>query len=476
MAGYVPRSDLPALDASLAGAAPGMPAEFVALVRRVLEPRHKDVLLEFLAQMQARGIAMPAHLLPEILDLADADIRHGLVPLLGDRGRWLSRHNPAWSWAHASTVDAGIVAPEALRRVWDTGSIRERVEVLARLRRSDPAAARDWAAATLERETAEHRAGLLAAFADDPTPDDEPFLESCLGDRSFTVRQAAAALLARVPASALAVRMRERADAMLAAGQRGARGRSLSLTCHPPEQVDKRWERDGIPAKAPAGTGLRAVRAELVLAHVPPSHWTARFATTPERLIDALHGDPFEQAAMCGLTQASCRFAGSDPETAGWLGPCTAYWTACLTRASEIAPREILAHLDALLRRLPQPEAEQAMIRILDLPALPGGLEPLHLIAVLPRPWSVSFGRAYMQHAREAVQHASADRAVRWAVTLPAAARALPRDLFAAALDAWGDSEVRAQPIVHREADGFIELVRLRHRFHELLSQGPWRE
>ncbi len=94
----------------------------------------------------------------------------------------------------------------------------ERAKALRAWRRLDPAAAREalagdggegreaLAAAGLPqgflRESASNRATLLACLAEGLGPDDEPFLQAAIQDRSAEVRAAAGALLAALPGSA----------------------------------------------------------------------------------------------------------------------------------------------------------------------------------------------------------------------------------------------------------------------------------
>ena len=83
----------------------------------------------------------------------------------------------------------------ATATVWETGSRAQRLGYLRRLRRADPAAARelldrDWA--TL---TPDERGDLVAALADGLALADEALLERALDDRRKEVREAAAGLL-----------------------------------------------------------------------------------------------------------------------------------------------------------------------------------------------------------------------------------------------------------------------------------------
>src|SRR5260221_493653 len=67
----------------------------------------------------------------------------------------------------------------------------------------------------------DHRPQFPGAPKPEFPPADEPLLEQALDDRASSVRAVAARLLTRIRESALAQRMRDRADAMLAAATKG---------------------------------------------------------------------------------------------------------------------------------------------------------------------------------------------------------------------------------------------------------------
>ena len=151
--------------------------------------------------MQTRQVVLPAEVLPGVLDSNHAAVRGLLVPLLGERGRWLCRQNPDWSHFLASQVVEGDVDLESLKETWEHGAIDERCRTLVALRRRDPRTARDWVGQVFSKEKPNHRVRLVECFKTSLCEDDESFLEPCLSDRSALVGQAAALLLrgCRIP-------------------------------------------------------------------------------------------------------------------------------------------------------------------------------------------------------------------------------------------------------------------------------------
>ncbi|HZI05260.1 MAG TPA: DUF5691 domain-containing protein, partial [Archangium sp.] len=186
------------------------PPRVSAVLTELLVSNEGDVLREAFERMTRARRRVPPELLPRVLGLQDPMVRAAVEPVLGERGQWLARQNPAWSLATAPAADTA----EA-ERVWAEGGPDERRTALAQARQSDPARARTWLQTTWAQEKAEHRARFLACFDVGLSPEDEPLLELGRKDRSSTVREVARYLLARFPESAFARRMAERARAVL---------------------------------------------------------------------------------------------------------------------------------------------------------------------------------------------------------------------------------------------------------------------
>lgn len=445
--------------------------KLAGLLQNALATNAFDLLVEFLRLMETGKILLPPDVLPQALDCGDANVRERLLPVLGERGRWLARHNPDWSWVESGVSLLNASDRAELKRAWDEGTIRERLHALITLRRSDANEGRTWLEAVFPQEKAEHRARLLEALTHGLSAQDESFLEVCLADRSSNVAQLAADLLSRLSGSALAARMRDRADAMLQSQKKGLIRRKLVLTCTPPEAIEKDWERDGVPKNAPSGRGKRALWAETVIAAVPPSHWAKRFATAPAALIEAAIEDQFGDATIEGWTAAAVRFA-DDPETAAWFGPLWDHWSGKAERLEGAGHREALERLQTLLPRMPAAAAEQAMLHLLDTARGSGKVELLYLLNELPRPWSARFAGRYLALIREVFQKQTDNRAYQWANTLSVAARALPVESFPAALAPWEfapppkSASAQFNPF-ERETEKFLELIRTRQSFVE---------
>lgn len=474
-AGRMSEPDVAAVEVSPVETARTPSIRLVGILQNAMASDSKDLLDEMLRQMAAETLHLPHELLPEALSVADTTLRDRLIPVLGERGRWLSRFNPQWLWVHEGIGTLSDSDQERNQQIWDEGTIPERCRVLAAWRRSNPAGARDTLSETIAQESADHRGRLISELTTGLSSDDEEFLEKCLDDRSSGVKQIAAEMLSRLPDSALSRRMQDRASSILTAGKTGIVFKKLTVTCSPPESIDKTWERDGISQKPPGGRGKRAYWAETVLQAVPPSYWGKHLGTAPGALIEAVREDNFGQSVLLGWSRACARFAASDPESALWVKPLWTYWEDVASRVQGTAHGTIIEEMKSLVAVMPASEAEQAVFELLRKNHESGGPEAIALLDRLPRPWSAHFSERYLKLTGSVIQKSSDNFAYQWMNTLHMAARAIPPENFAAALVPWDVAlhQTRtswALTTAEREIARFQETIRLRQSFYEEVS------
>jgi hypothetical protein len=247
------------------------------------------------------------------------------------------------------------------------------------------------------------------------------------------------------------------------------------LKCSPPEKIDRDWERDGVPAKAPLGRGLRAFWAETVLAAVPPAYWSGQFGVAPAELIAAVLDDQFEEAALLGWTEAAARFAAGDPGSAAWLMPLWEHWSGAAERMKGTGRANALERLKSLLPNLSRDEAERGMLDLLTIAAGSDNVESLALMILLPRPWSAAFSAKFLALVRRVLAKQSDNTAYQWANALFTVARAIPSDVFSGALAGWEVAALQKSSSWHvdavqREIDKFIETIQTRQSFVEEIA------
>jgi hypothetical protein len=211
------------------------------LLQQMLEGKYPQVLSEWLTMAAIAQQHVPELYLPKLLDLGKQQRgwRSAILPVLGQRGRWLAAQNPDWSYAVelTSTED------------WETGSQAARLLYLQQLRAIDPDQPRSLLMATWSQEAAGDRAKFLDTLRIGLSLADETFLEDALDDRSKEVRRLAAGLLASLPTSQLCQRMAERLKTLVKV--KLVNGRATDFQVVLPETCDADMQRDGIEAKQP---------------------------------------------------------------------------------------------------------------------------------------------------------------------------------------------------------------------------------
>ena len=360
-----------------------------------------ELLPQWLALANRHGYRAPAHLVPALLDAARArtDLRAEALTFAGPRGRWLARLNPTWRFAlRAVAGDAGVAgadgrprgeaadaagpmdeaAWERVRKEWQEGLFAERAALLLRVRRREPAAARELVESTWSTERAEDRVAFLQTLREGLSEADEPLLERALGDRSRTVRTTAAELLSTLPGSAFAARMADRARACLVPAGEGDR---RWIDVRPPAECDAGMQRDGIPAKPAGGRGERSWWLSHILQAAPLSLWR-------EHLGDGT-ASPAHLVAL--------------PVAEGWQVEVHAAWGRAAVRQRDAAwARALLGEPGErgdgeagdpakLLTVLPAEERARWVARFV---AAHGLTEAFRMLAVCAVPWSAELGRA----------------------------------------------------------------------------------
>jgi hypothetical protein len=479
--------------------------KLAVLLEDALSEKGNELLLDFLSQMGQRQVVLPPELLPLLLEIKDPEVRRSVIPVLGERGTWLCRQNPDWSWFETFLTDQTQAAPRDLMRTMDEGTIDERCRALESLRRLDPRGAREWVEKVFSREKHGNRVKLLKSLETGLHDGDEAFLEGCLDDRSPAVGQAAASLLCKLPQSALAGRMLTRAAAMFTFEKQGPALENVRLVCTPPKEIEPDWERDGVTRKPPAGVGLRAFWVEQVLSSVRVSQWSKRFGLDPQTLILAVADDPFAESVLAGWTKAVVRFVKHDAPSAEWLAPvwrqhavAIGVWLADdssekRTESDELASTvkqlgSIVADLAELNRRaslMPMKElvtqmapalAESCIMSLLESEAGVAVALALEMAPTLVRPWSTEFSFRFLAIVRSILQTVEDESGYQWAVALAQCACAIAPEAFPQAVGPWSRPAGDPKPTwfaaaIPRELDKFTTTIEKRQSFLKELDQ-----
>lgn len=337
------------------------------------------LLREWLEIAREKAVVAPHDALPGLLRLGSRSkaLRPLLLPVLGERGRWLAAQNSDWAWARGEALGHQADAEEAERAFRD-GEGTARTEAFALLRSLDANRALQVLAEAWSRESANRRAQWIEMLQSDLASADEEFLEGALDDRSDAVRKMAAQVLVALPDSAFARRAVERVHKYLRMERSDG---ALHLEVSLPKAWDESWARDGLDEKggrAPAGaaTGQRMWWLVQMVACTPPSHWEEAWNATPSEILQAVARD--ESALVEGLGLAAVRARDSR-----WLMALLSTPNATRAVAGSLPHHVLLgrvdpAQRDALLcvrvREVAQSLAQEEMDNVLGL--LSGHAEP----------------------------------------------------------------------------------------------------
>jgi Family of unknown function (DUF5691) len=267
---------------------------------RLLEGQHTELLPEFLTALAEAGYRVPEETLPILFDRA-RNVYYLRIPLLaamGETGRWLARQNSAWYFADVLTFERASAD-------WKSNVLLARQGIVKQARVNDVGLGLELIESTWKTESPTDRTWIIKALRTNITLADEPFLETALDDRSFSVRKTAAELLSVLPASRLSKRMMVVAETMVEL-------RDAELFIEFPD-ITPQLMRDGVgrPVWNDAEKVLASQLNDIV-SLLPLTFWHERFNVSPEYVIDAAKASIWSKSLMGGLANAIERQATND--------------------------------------------------------------------------------------------------------------------------------------------------------------------
>jgi hypothetical protein len=289
---------------------PYAPQRAVMVLPQLFVDEWRMLLPEWLELCGQRSAIVPPFYLRTLFEIVTHESDRALLrQVAGERGCWLARQNSEWTWLiQASPAQASDDS------AWETGTTAERLAWFSQVRVADPARALAALEKTWSDEPPDFRVQILALIKPTLSPADEPFLTRVLKERRKDLRLAAQALLAGLPESALAIRMRERAKALLAL-QRGFLSKKIEVSL--PAAFDPDWQVDGIEEQPPTGVGEKAFWAQQILGLVPVAHWARTFDLDVGRLVGMAAGsDEWADLLLGAWFRAACLHGDSDASAA----------------------------------------------------------------------------------------------------------------------------------------------------------------
>ncbi|MEO6994609.1 MAG: DUF5691 domain-containing protein [Lacunisphaera sp.] len=416
----------------------------VAILRRLFAEEWRALLPEWMELGVKQGSIVPPFFLRTLFHLAGNAAERDLVrQVSGERGRWLARQNPEWSW-----ITGGAPAASLDPSVWETGTTDERAGWFRRMRQSAPAEARQQLEKTWADEVPDFRTQALEMMRIGLSMVDESFLTKALKDRRKEVRVVAQALLASLPQAGLTERMRTRAETLLTC-QRSFLSKKLEVTL--PAAFDPAWAADAIEEKAPAGVGEKAFWTQQILAVVPVQYWVTKFGVDLAKLIDLANksGD-WADLLFGAWYRSACLHR--DPEA------CAALLRPILVRQKP--PVAGISALPAATTLLANCDEAERWRMVADVPEIAWAALPL--LTGLAKP---AEGRALFDHLATALRDGFNPGGSPTAVL---AARRLPPSLYGEAAKRLARDNGLSKP-----AEAFLQALELRAEMHKSFSQPP---
>jgi len=297
----------------------------VASTEPLLEALAEDsnAVIEWAREAEKRGLVAPPLALPGIIQ-APKRIRGYLLPVLGQRGRWL----------------AALMAID----------LEEEETTLLEQAQADPARFRDFLAQEYEGMSWQQRADAIRCLAISLSHLDVPFLEAALNDKRKEVREAAYSALVQVLGSSQSQEISQLASPLLNYSKSMFR-KSLQVEPPEPDSLPKNLPRSGNRA----GFGPKALALYDVVRFTSPASWQESAKVSPSELMDMAGKTEYTDALLFGWMEAGLRFGDREwidatfrhVRQAGFLMDFE-HWPLLVRRVSERVFDEVaFAKLDA---------------------------------------------------------------------------------------------------------------------------------
>ncbi|WP_162799168.1 DUF5691 domain-containing protein [Nocardioides sp. 616] len=354
---------------------PTAPARAMQLLELLLrqpplgKPQRDRLVVTWLQAAAATGLLVGPRLLPDLFLLATTRpaVAQALPAAVGARGAWLAALNPDWrDLLQDGARTAGVEPPpQQWAEEWPSLPTVAATEMLTRVRRVDPGQAREVLEAHWGTLGAKERRAHLESLHVGLGPDDEALLESALDDRAASVRQQAAALLDRLPASARAARMAGRLAGLVRVT--GMLRKSLEVDV--PGDPDGAGVRDGLALPRGGAEPDRRAWLRSLVRGAPLDLWTLVSGRDAAGAAAMVADDDVRRAL------AETAVLRRDP-----------VWAAALLAGGATEPD--------LVQLLPAAEREARVVsRLRKEGPAPGVLPEL---AALPTPWGLEVARAVL--------------------------------------------------------------------------------
>ncbi|WP_160710709.1 DUF5691 domain-containing protein [Chitinophaga solisilvae] len=250
--------------------------------------------LEYCAAAQQ---LVPPDYLPLVLETAyrHKALRVRAAACCGKRGEWLAQFNNEWNFSVVTT---------SLEDQWQNGTTAQRLIALKTLRDKEPATALSWLRQTWTKENAAAKTELLGALQHHIGPDDAPWLESLMLEKSKQVREEALLLLKKIPEASLHELYLEVLRDAVQINDNG------DIICTLPENINEQVFRSGIE-KLSSNKNVPDTDYIIgqLIGFVHPRVWEKHFNCSFEEVVQRFHQQQALQPFIVALVNAITWFS-----------------------------------------------------------------------------------------------------------------------------------------------------------------------
>jgi hypothetical protein len=331
----------------------------------LLQGPYQQVLPEFLQALIQANTAIPAAILPHLLELASQNhpLKSSILRAAGSTGQWLAAQIPRWNNLFHNPNPAE----------WPVASLPKRIEILNFLRIHHPDQASQWLSSSWHQDSAHEKLSLLQCLRSKLSPADEAFLEHNLSDKRKAIRNTAATLLAYMPNSVLSTRLQSLAASLISVHN----NHQLRI------QFPEAYTQDGLDLPQNAKSGAKTTFLFDLCARINPDFWSS----TPAHFLQLAQQSPWVSPLLNGISEAIGQFRNARwaKELLLFLGEhehpdvSTSFASALEAPALEMALNKQLSLHRGILR-------ENTIL--------------FRVMSTTEQPWSETMTRTFIQHLR----------------------------------------------------------------------------
>lgn len=261
-------------------------------LEHLLEKEYSNALPEFFSLCDYSKQTIPTYLAVDLMEFVEQGTVswEQLKKVLADNALSLLEQHPQWKkWTSAPFPDD-----------WESGKLEKRTVYLQWLREIHPAEAVERLKESWPSETTQSKASFLEVLNTGLSDADEGFLEACLEEDAFIIRERAAHLLLRLPDSALSISLYNFVFQFVEEREEGY------LMAHSPEEADPYWEQLGLQKKQrPSSLDKEpASLLEQLIERLHPSYWNAFLNLPPNGCLSVMEKSHGAEVLIKGVIAA----------------------------------------------------------------------------------------------------------------------------------------------------------------------------